>query len=265
MKRTLFNLDNKNIIITGGNGFLGNQITEALLNEKANVYVIDIKQSKKKTSAKHFTSDITDENELKKILKFFKLKKIKIDVLINNAAVDYSPSKSQVNNLKLENFSNDLWDKDIAVSLKGSYLCTKVFGSYMAKFKKGIIINVSSDLGIIAPDQRIYKKSGFIKPVTYSIVKHGIIGLTKYTASYWGEKNIRCNAIAPGTVHTPSWEGRVSASNDPVQAKKDFIDRQPMGRLGTPEEIAAIAIYLASDESSFATGNTFSVDGGMTI
>jgi NAD(P)-dependent dehydrogenase (short-subunit alcohol dehydrogenase family) len=254
MKRTLFNLDNKNIIITGGNGFLGNQITEALLNEKANVYVIDIKQSKKKTSAKHFTSDITDENELKKILKFFKLKKIKIDVLINNAAVDYSPSKSQVNNLKLENFSNDLWDKDIAVSLKGSYLCTKVFGSYMAKFKKGIIINVSSDLGIIAPDQRIYKKSGFIKPVTYSIVKHGIIGLTKYTASYWGEKNIRCNAIAPGGIYN-------NQDNSFVKKINQLI---PLGRMAKKKEYNGLILFLCSDLSSYLTGSVIVADGGRS-
>ena len=127
MKKTSFNLKNKNIIITGGNGFLGGQITDALLKEQANVFVIDIKKSKKK-SIKYFNSDITNEQELRKILEFFKKKKIKIDVLINNAAIDYVPSKSKNNHLKLENFLNDFWDKDLLVSLKGSYLCTKVFG-----------------------------------------------------------------------------------------------------------------------------------------
>ena len=134
-KKISLNLKNKNIVITGGNGFLGSQITNALLNEKANVYIIDIKKLKKKTSAKYFKSDITNEQDLKKILKFFKLKKIKIDVLINNAAIDYPPLKSK-KKFKLETFPNNLWDKDISVSLKGSYLCTKVFGSYMSKFKK---------------------------------------------------------------------------------------------------------------------------------
>ena len=188
MKKISLNLKNKNIIITGGNGFLGKQITDALNNEKANVYIIDIKKPINKSRIKYFKTDITNEKELKKILEFFKSRKIKIDALINNAAIDYSPTKSKKNNYILENFQNSLWDKDISVSLKGSYLCTKVFGSYMTKFKKGSIVNISSDLGIIAPDQRIYKNSGFIKPVTYSVVKHGIIGLTKYTASYWGKK-----------------------------------------------------------------------------
>lgn len=255
MKKISFNLDNKNIIITGGNGFLGSQITNALLNEKANVYIIDIKKPKKRTSAKYFKSNITNEQDLKKILKFFKLKKIKIDVLINNAAIDYSPLKSKKNNFKLEAFPNNLWDKDISVSLKGSYLCTKVFGSYMSKFKKGSIINVSSDLGIIAPDQRIYKSSGFVKPVTYSVVKHGIIGLTKYTASYWGEKNIRCNAIAPGGIYNNQNSSFVKKINQLI----------PLGRMAKKNEYNGLILFLCSDLSSYMTGSIIVSDGGRTI
>ena len=255
MKRNLFNLNNKNIIITGGNGFLGSQIATALIKEGANVYIIDLKKPKKKISSKYFVSDITNESELKKIVKFFKLKKIKIDVLINNAAIDYPPSKSKRNNLKLENFSNDLWDKDISVSLKGSYLCTKVFGSYMAKFRKGAIINVSSDLGIIAPDQRIYKKSGFIKPVTYSVVKHGIIGLTKYTASYWGKKNIRCNAIAPGGIFNNQDKSFVKKINQLI----------PLGRMAKNNEYNGLILFLCSELSSYMTGSIVVADGGRTI
>ena len=255
MKNTSFNLNNKNIIITGGLGFLGSQITNALLSEKANVYIIDIKKPKKKTSAKYFKSDITNENELIKILKFFKLKKIKIDVLINNAAIDYPPLKSKSNNLKLETFSNELWDRDISVSLKGSYLCTKVFGSYMSKFKKGSIINISSDLGIIAPDQRIYKKNGFTKPITYSVIKHAIIGLTKYTASYWGEKNIRCNAIAPGGIFNNQDSSFVKKINQLI----------PLGRMAKKNEYNGLVLFLCSDLSSYMTGSIIVADGGRTI
>lgn len=255
MKKISLNLEDKNIIITGGNGFLGSQITNALLNEKANVYIIDIKKPKKGTSAKYFKSDITNEQDLKKILNFFKLKKIKIDVLINNAAIDYPPLKSKKNNFKLEVFPNNLWDKDISVSLKGSYLCTKVFGSYMSKFKKGSIINVSSDLGIIAPDQRIYKNSGFVKPVTYSVVKHGIIGLTKYTASYWGEKNIRCNAIAPGGIYNNQDDSFVKKINQLI----------PLGRMAKKNEYNGLILFLCSDLSSYMTGSIIVADGGRTI
>jgi NAD(P)-dependent dehydrogenase (short-subunit alcohol dehydrogenase family) len=255
MKKLSFNLNNKNILITGGSGFLGSQITEAFVNEKANVYIIDTQKPKKNKSIKYFKSDITNEIELKKILNFFTKKKIKIDVLINNAAIDYSPKKTKNNNLRLENFSNDLWDKDLSVSLKGSYLCTKVFGSYMSKFRKGVILNVSSDLGIIAPDQRIYKKSNFIKPVTYSVVKHGIIGLTKYTASYWGKKNIRCNAIAPGGMFN---------NQDNLFVKK-INELIPLGRMANKKEYNGLILFLCSDLSSYLTGSVVVADGGRTI
>ena len=250
-----FNLKNKNIILTGGNGFLGRQITNSLLNEKANVYIIDIKKPKKKTSAKYFKSDITNEQDLQKILKFFRSKKIKIDVLINNAAIDYPPLKSKKDNFKLETFPNYLWEKDISVSLKGSYLCTKIFGSYMSKFNKGSIINISSDLGIIAPDQRIYKNSGFVKPVTYSVVKHGIIGLTKYTASYWGKKNIRCNAIAPGGIYNNQNSSFVKKINQLI----------PLGRMAKEKEYNGLILFLCSDLSSYLTGSVIVADGGRTI
>ena len=255
MKKITFNLKNKNIIITGGFGFLGSQITNALVNEKANVYIIDIKKPKKKIIGKYFQSDITNESELIKVLKFFKMKKIKIDALINNAAIDYPPTKSKKKILKLETFSNELWNKDISVGLKGSYLCTKVFGSYMSKFRKGTIINISSDLGIIAPDQRIYEKSDFIKPVTYSIVKHGIIGLTKYTASYWGEKNIRCNAIAPGGIFN-------NQANSFVKRLNQLI---PLGRMAKKKEYNGLILFLCSDLSSYLTGSVIVADGGRTI
>jgi len=255
MNKYKFNLNNKNIVITGGSGFLGAQITEALLREKANVYIIDIKKPKKKGAAKFIQTNITHNNELKKVLQFFKLNKIKIDVLINNAAIDYPPSKSKNKNYKLENFPDHLWDKDMLVSLKGSYLCSKIFGSYMAKFKKGVILNVSSDLGIIAPDQRIYGKSGFVKPVTYSVVKHGIIGLTKYVASYWGKKNIRCNAIAPGGIYN---------NQDPSFVKK-INELIPLGRMAKKNEYNGLILFLCSDLSSYLTGSVIIADGGRSV
>ena len=126
----------------------------------------------------------------------------------------------------------------------------------MLKNNSGSIINISSVVSSI---------KGLPNRFVYGATKASIIGLTKSIASDFVKNNIRCNAIAPGTVFTPSWEDRVRQSKDPVKAKKDFIARQPMGRLGTAQEIADFAIYLGSDESTFTTGNVFSVDGGMTI
>ena len=136
------------------------------------------------------------------------------------------------------------------------YLMTKSIIPKMIKQNKGSIINISSIVSSLR---------GLPNRFVYGTTKAAIIGFTKSIASDFIKNNIRCNAIAPGTVHTPSWEGRVQAAKDPVQAKKDFIARQPMGRLGTPEEIANLAIYLASDESEFVTGITHSIDGGMSI
>ena len=126
----------------------------------------------------------------------------------------------------------------------------------MIKQNKGNVINVSS----IASSLK-----GLPNRFVYGTTKAAIIGFTKSIASDFLKNNIRCNAIAPGTVHTPSWEERVQAADNPDQAKKDFIARQPMGRLGTAEEIAAVAVYLASDDATFTTGTTISVDGGMSI
>ena len=148
------------------------------------------------------------------------------------------------------------WDFSFNVNIKSMYLMTKSIIPKMIKQNKGSIINISS----IASSLR-----GLPNRFVYGTTKAAIIGFTKSIASDYIKNNIRCNAIAPGTVHTPSWEGRVQASKDPAQAKKDFIARQPMGRLGTPEEIASLAIYLASDESEFVTGITHAIDGGMSI
>ena len=148
------------------------------------------------------------------------------------------------------------WDFSFNTNIKSMYFMCKAALPTMIKNNGGSIINVASVASSI---------KGLPNRFVYGASKAAIIGLTKSIASDFVKQKIRCNAIAPGTVFTPSWEDRVKQSPDPVKAKKDFIARQPMGRLGTAQEIADFAIYLASDESTFTTGNTFSVDGGMTI
>ena len=148
------------------------------------------------------------------------------------------------------------WDFSSNVNVKSMYFMCKAILPMMVKQNGGSIINVSSCASSL---------KGFPNRFVYGTTKGAVIGLTKAIAADFVKKNIRCNSIAPGTVFSPSWQDRVNQSPDPVQAKKDFIARQPMGRLGTAEEIAAVAVYLASDDATFTTGTTISVDGGISI
>ena len=246
-------LKNKNIILTGGSGFLGKQIAKAFKLTGSNVIVLDIKKPSNQNDVKFYKCDITNEVEVKKIAKIILKKNKTIDVLINNAASDHVPNKK--NNLALENFKLNVWKKDLEVGLNGSFICTKIFGSLMASRKKGVILNISSDLSIIAPNQDLYKGLNFVKPITYSVVKHGINGLTKYTASYWANKNIRCNAIAPG--------GIINRQNKSFLKKiKKII---PLKRLAKKNEYNDLILFLCSDSSSYMTGSIVIADGGRTI
>ena len=187
----------------------------------SNVIILDTKNSNKKN---FFKCDITKEDQLRAVCSIIKRKYKSIDVLINNAANNYGAG-SRSFETKLESFSEKIWDADLEVGLKGAMLCTKVFGTEMNRQSiGGNIINISSDLGIISPDNRIYKRNS-IKPLTYSVVKHGIIGLTKYTATYWPKK-IRCNALAFGGMENSQDKGFIS------KVKKLI----PMGRMAKKNE-----------------------------
>ncbi len=246
-------LKNKNVIITGGLGFLGKQIVDAFNEEGSNIIILDNKKKVRSEKFEHFNCDISNEKGLsltsKKILKKYK----KIDILINNAASNHDLEKKIKS---FERFDLKIWEKDILVGLTGSFLCTKIFGTIMSKQASGgNIINISSDLGIIAPDQRLYNHTTFRKPVSYSVVKNGIIGLTKYTASYWAKNKIRCNALAPGGIK--------QNQNRIFLAKiKKLI---PLNRMAEPNEYNKTILFLASEASSYMTGSVVICDGGRTI
>ena len=214
----------------------------------------DFKDSSNKTISNERKTEILKllMTEINKISKIIKIKYKKIDALINNASNNPTPGKNK--NI-FENFLENSWDEDLNVGLKGSFLCTKIFGRIM-KYNSSLtsIINISSDLGIVAPDQSIYE-NGYKKPVTYSVIKHGIIGLTKYTASYWANQNIRCNTIAPGPID----------GNQKSNLKKKLIKKIPSGRLATREDITNTILFLISKKSSYINGATIIIDGGKTI
>ena len=167
-----------------------------------------------------------------------------------------------INFSKLENFPIKIWNKDIAVGLTGAWLCSKHYGSEIAKNKKGgSIVNISSDLGLIAPDQRLYmkknetEKNRSVKPVTYSVVKSGLIGLTRYLSTYWADKGVRCNVMCPGGIEN----GQSDEFLDKVKT------RIPMGRLAKSDEYQGTLIWMLSNASSYLNGAVVPVDGGRTV
>ena len=243
-------LEGKKIIVTAAGQGIGKATAIAFHNEGANVIATDLNEktlanlNKEYPNIKIKTLDSTDN---KSILDFVKTLD-EVNVLFN--AVGF------VHHGTILDCEEKDWDFSFDVNIKSMYFMCRAILPLMVKQNGGSIINVSS----IASSLK-----GLPNRFVYGASKAAIIGLTKSIASDFVKQNIRCNSIAPGTVFSPSWQDRVNQSPDPVQAKKDFIARQPMGRLGTAEEIASMAIYLAGDESTFTTGNTFSVDGGMTI
>lgn len=148
------------------------------------------------------------------------------------------------------------WDISVSVNLRSMYLMARAVLPGMLARGRGSIVNIASVASSL---------KGFANRFVYGTTKAGVIGLTKAIAADYVKQGIRCNAVCPGTVDTPSLQGRINAFADPVQARKDFIARQPMGRLGTVDDITPILVYLASDESVFATGQAFVVDGGIMI
>ena len=243
-------LKSKNIVVTAAGQGIGRATAIAFNNEGANVHATDINDQTLETLNKeHPNIKVKNlDSTNKKAVEEFSTSLDQVDVLFN--AVGF------VHHGTILECDEKDWDFSFNVNIKSMYFMTKSILPKMIKQNKGSIINISS----IASSLR-----GLPNRFVYGTTKAAIIGFTKSIASDFIKNNIRCNAIAPGTVHTPSWEGRVQSANDPVQAKKDFIARQPMGRLGTPEEIASLAIYLASDESEFVTGVTHAIDGGMSI
>ena len=243
-------LEGKEVIITAAGQGIGKATAITFHNEGANVTATDINENTLSELNKEYPKikvkklDSTKNEDIKEFINTFS----NIDVLFN--AVGF------VHHGTILDCEEKDWDFSFDTNIKSMYFMCKAALPTMINNNGGSIINVASVASSI---------KGLPNRFVYGASKAAIIGLTKSIASDFVKRKIRCNAIAPGTVFTPSWEDRVKQSPDPVKAKKDFIARQPMGRLGTAQEIADFAIYLASDESTFTTGNTFSVDGGMTI
>jgi len=270
--KNLFDLNDKVVLITGGAGLLGGNHAEAVAEFGGIPILLDIDQKVGTEKAQRIAEeynvdcefklcDITNESQLSKVRDSLLNKFNRIDVLINNAAINPKIKiKGEKDFSRLENFPIEQWNHELAVGLTGAMLCSKIFGYQMAKKGKGVILNISSDLGLIAPDQRLYKKPGLsadkqpVKPVTYSVIKTGLIGLTRYLATYWPE-SVRCNALCPGGVY----DGQ---SENFVQQLTTLI---PLQRMAEKDEYKAAVIFLISDASSYMTGANLVIDGGRNI
>lgn len=269
-----FRLDDRVVVITGGAGLLGTKHAEAVLDAGAIAVLLDISEEALNRAVDKLggeygrdkiyglMADISSKENIEKVCGNVMMKYKKIDVLINNAANNPKMEGNEANMgaIQFENFPLQMWMDDMMVGLTGAFLCSQVFGSVMAEQRSGVILNISSDLGIIAPDQRIYRKDGLaekeqtIKPVSYSVIKHGLIGLTKYLATYYADKGIRCNALCPAGVFN---------GQDEVFLEK-LTNLIPMGRMADVDEYKSTILYMISDASSYMTGSTVVVDGGRT-
>jgi NAD(P)-dependent dehydrogenase (short-subunit alcohol dehydrogenase family) len=267
----LFSLNGKVAVITGGGGMLGFQHAAAIVGAGGEVALLDINSDALAKNATLLNSkfgcepltlpvDITKiaavEASLPVVLERFSA----VDILINNAARNPKIEDTADSSFsRLENFSEQQWKLDLDVGLGGAFNCSKIYGTHMAQAGNGgIIVNIASDLGVIAPDQRIYEGSLYLDrkintPAVYSASKAGVIGLTKHLAAYWAEKNIRVNSLTPGGIE--------SGQNE--QFKRNYSARVPMGRMASANEIVGALLYLASDASSYVTGQNIIVDGGL--
>jgi NAD(P)-dependent dehydrogenase (short-subunit alcohol dehydrogenase family) len=268
----VFDLSGRVVVITGGAGFLGQRHGEAVAGAGGIPVLADLRIDHLGAAGAAFYErfgpnasavrvDITDRAEVERLLDEILTRYGRLDVLINNAA--NNPKMEDISGVefsRLESFRRDQWEADLAVGLTGAFLCSQVLGSEMARRGRGVIVNVASDLALIGPDQRIYRQEGLpedrqpVKPVTYAVVKSGLVGLTRYLATYWASAGVRVNAISPGGVE----------ANQP----DDFVERLtnliPLGRMAKPDEFEGAILFLCSDASSYMTGANLVIDGGRT-
>ena len=228
---------------------MGQAAALAFAREGARVWATDVnaaalKAIDGKEGIRTRVLDVTDEEAIARTGK----EAGDVDVLFNCAGIVHHGSI-------LEASVKD-WDQAFGVNVRSMFLVSRAFLPGMLKKGRGSIINMAS----VASSIR-----GLPNRCVYGASKAAVIGLTKSIAADYVGKGVRCNAVCPGTVDTPSLQQRINAFADPVQARKDFVARQPMGRLGTVDDVTGLLVFLASDESLFATGNAYSIDGGMTI
>ena len=271
-----FDLTGRTALITGAAGLLGREHASALLESGATVVLTDIDEAGLFSASAFLSCQAEEARILTRVMDVSRPESIasvaedlangdrRVDILVNNAAIDPKVKGEQgvLESSRLEHFPLEQWDLQLAVGLTGAFLCSQVFGSAMARDGKGgVILNIASDLSVFSPDQRLYRRDGLaddkqpVKPVTYSVIKAGLIGLTRYLATYWAECGVRANALSPGGVFT-------GQSEEFVQRLTALI---PLGRMASLDEYRAAVQFLCSDASAYLNGQNIVMDGGRCV
>lgn len=267
-----FDLTGRTALITGAGGLLGPQHAAALAALGARIWLADIDTKKAEAAAVAIRDEIVGADARAIHLDVCKAESIHaaarevgtLDILINNAAIDakVTAQPGVANGTRFEVFALEQWQLELNVGLTGAMVCSQVFGGAMARKKRGVILNIASDLSVISPDQRLYRRDDVssedeqpVKPVTYSVIKHGLIGLTKYLATYWANDGVRVNALSPGGVFNAQGDAFVSRLTNLI----------PMGRMAQKDEYRAAVQFLCSDASSYMTGQNLVMDGGRSV
>lgn len=264
-----FNLTGKTAIVTGGIGLLGKEFCRTLAEAGASVFIADIDAGKAEAYTLELASqgyaagfcgvDVTDPISVKAMVNKAVRETGRLDVFVNSAAMDPKFDASQANqsSLGFENFPVEMWRSALDVNLTGMFLCCQAAASQMATQGEGSMINICSTYGLVGPDQRIYIQPGQprrVKPVYYSVTKAGVLGLTRYLATYYAGTKIRTNALTPGGVY-----------NDHDETfTQNYSARTVLGRMARLDEMNGALLFLASDASSYMTGSNVVVDGGWT-
>jgi len=270
-QNNIFDLTEKVALITGAGGLLGPKHAEAIIEFGGNVIITDHHEEKASARAKELNEkygpgravsmymDVTNKRSIEKVVNEFE----KIDILINNAAKDPKVKKEAglSPSSRFETMTEEYWFEGIDAALNGTFFCSQVVSNKMLENGGGVILNISSDLGVIAPDQRLYRKPNVadqeqnVKPITYSAAKWAIVGMTKYLAVYFAQKNIRVNCLSPTGVY----------NNHPEEFVKKLSNIIPMGRMANIDEYKGAVVFLCSDASSYMTGENMVIDGGKTV
>jgi NAD(P)-dependent dehydrogenase (short-subunit alcohol dehydrogenase family) len=272
-----FDLSGKTALITGAAGLLGREHAAALLESGATVVLTDIgktgltllrdtlvQQADVVDRIQTHIMDVSRPESIVALARQLATAGQRIDILVNNAAIDpkVKGDTGFVETSRLENFPIEQWELQLTVGLTGAFLCSQVFGSAMARDGGGgVILNIASDLSIFSPDQRLYVKAGLpsdlqpVKPVTYSVIKAGLVGLTRYLATYWAEQGVRANALSPGGVFNGQGEEFVTRLTSLI----------PLGRMAAPDEYRAAIQFLCSDASAYMNGQNVVMDGGRSV